>query len=102
MCNAEQVVILSFELCLYFDGIYLPTQDRYPQPRQRAILSLGDYSFGIFFSHVLVILLLRKYSFYNFIPFPINSALVLGIAWTVVYLTAKVLPKSVSRAMGLR
>ena len=101
MCNAEQVVILSFELCLYFDGIYL-RNDRYPQPRQRAILSLGDYSFGIFFSHVLVILLLRKYSFYNFIPFPINSALVLGIAWTVVYLTAKVPPKAVSRAMGLR
>ena len=39
---------------------------------------------------------------YNFIPFPINSALVLGIACTVVYLTVKVLPKSVSRAMGLR
>ena len=26
MCNAEQVVILSFELCLYFEGIYKDAQ----------------------------------------------------------------------------
>lgn len=102
-CATQSKLSSCLSSCVFILMAYTYLRnDRYPQPRQRAILSLGGYSFGIFFSHVLVILLLRKYSFYNFIPFPINSALVLGIAWTVVYLTAKVLPKSVSRAMGLR
>ncbi|MGN0230972.1 MAG: acyltransferase [Muribaculaceae bacterium] len=76
--------------------------DHYPQPRQRVLLSLGDYSFGIYLSHVMVILLLRKFDFYHFLPYPVNSVLVLGIAWAVVFLVSKVLPKAVSRAIGLR
>lgn len=76
--------------------------NRYTQPQNTFLLSLGNYSFGIYLIHILLILQLRNYTFYQFIPFPINSALVLIASWATIYLAAKVLPNSISRCIGLR
>lgn len=58
----------------------------------RAIKLLGDCSFGIFFSHLAVMLALRKiplYSEYAF--FPINATVTIAVSWMCVLAGGKLL-----------
>lgn len=66
------------------------------------ILSLiGDYSFGIYISHLMIINILYKTPFYKFIPFFINSILVLSLTLLLVIIGKKILGKKISKYFGL-
>ncbi|MBE6241351.1 MAG: acyltransferase [Bacteroidales bacterium] len=50
------------------------------QPRSRLMVLIGDNSFGIYLSHLMVMGLLAYLPAYSFIPFPLNSLLILTIS----------------------
>ena len=68
----------------------------------RMLKLLGDYSFGIYLIHILVIKILSKYwSLYSSLPFVLNSMLILIISCFVVYIGRKLCGDKVSRWIGL-
>ena len=50
------------------------------QPRSRLMVLIGDNSFGIYLSHLMIMGLLAYLPAYSFIPFPLNSLLILIIS----------------------
>lgn len=71
--------------------------------RQRPILvALGDYSFGIFLCHIMVLKTLRLIPYYQAIPYPVTSLIVLLISFAVCYCVTKIGGNHVSKWLGLK
>ena len=64
---------------------------------------LGDYSFGIYLCHIMVMNLLSIIlPFYKTIPYPINSAIIVLLSLCCCYIGAKICGERVSKWLGLR
>lgn len=63
--------------------------------------SLGDYSFGIYLCHIMVMWVLSRIPYYNHIPFPLTSAIVILISLGCCALGSKICGKKISRWLGL-
>ena len=72
------------------------------QSSSRILKLIGDYSFGIYLSHVLILHLLKLLPIYDAIPFVVNAAIILLISFGICYVGDKVLGKKVSRWFGFR
>lgn len=70
--------------------------------KSKFMLMVGEYSFGIYLSHVLVLHLLKLTPFYPSLPFLVNSVLVLLISLGLCYLGDKVLGTRISRWIGFK
>jgi len=68
----------------------------------RFLVMVGDYSFGLFLCHVLFKRLLQLTSFYDSLPFVVNSALVFAISLAFCLVVDKVFGARVSRWLGIR
>lgn len=64
--------------------------------------TLGNYSFGIYLTHILVITILKKTPIYDYLPYPINSAVVVVISCLGCHLGYKILGSRISAWLGLR
>lgn len=67
----------------------------------RLLILIGDYSFGIYLSHLAVIMLMRKLPFWNSIPFVINSAIVLSTTLLCLMICKKICGEKISRVLGI-
>ena len=68
---------------------------------KRGILSkIGDYSFGVFLIHILVLRILKSFTFYEAIPFVVNSLVVLLISFLLVFASAKLLGSKCGKWLG--
>lgn len=65
------------------------------------VVRIGDYSFGIFLVHSLLISIAYKTSFWKLIPFPISSVLIFFVSLCCVVIGTKVLGKKISKYLGL-
>ena len=63
---------------------------------------LGDYSFGIYLMHVLVIGLLGVIPAYSYVPFPGTTLLILLITVCGLVLTDKVFKGKMNRILGIK
>lgn len=66
----------------------------------RTLEIIGDYSFGIYLSHMMVLKGLEATSIYNVIPFPITSLIVLLISFAFCYVSTLVIGKKAGRWIG--
>lgn len=64
--------------------------------------SIGDYSFGIYLCHVMVMMVLRFVPGYEILPFGINSAVVLLLSLLCCFLGYKILGAKMAKYLGLR
>lgn len=64
--------------------------------------SLGDYSFGIYLCHIMVMMVLGEIPYYTALPYPITSAIVVLISWGCCYFGDKICGKKISGWMGLK
>lgn len=65
--------------------------------------TLGDYSFGIYLCHIMVLNILRGFvPFFKSIPYPISSAIVILVSLCCCYVGDKICGDKVSRWLGLR
>ena len=71
--------------------------------KNKFLRMLGDYSFGIYLCHVMVIKVLSAFvPLYKSIPYPITSAIVILLSFFCCYIGDRVCGKRVSRWVGLR
>lgn len=68
----------------------------------KILKKIGDYSFGIYLSHVFVLHLLKRIPIYDSIPFVINSSIVLLISFGLCYIGDKAMGKPMSKWLGFR
>ncbi len=68
----------------------------------RILTIIGDYSFGIYLSHVFVIIKLSRYiGLYNNLPYLVNSVVVLIVSFALCYVLSKLLGRKYSHLMGV-
>ena len=63
---------------------------------------LGDYSFGIYLCHIMIIRVLDKVPYYESLPYPITSAIVVLISFACCYVGDKICGKKISEWLGLK
>ncbi len=63
---------------------------------------IGDYSFGIYLSHIMFKRILTHVSYYDSLPYVINSAIVLFISLGFVYYGNKLLGSTCSKWIGFK
>lgn len=71
-----------------------------PITTNRWIISIGDYSFGIYLVHPLILSYLSTQALYIKMPFPICSVILLAITYGLVVLGHKVLGERISKVVG--
>lgn len=70
--------------------------------KSKFLRSLGDYSFGIYLCHIMIIKILR-YMHYNAIfPYPLTSVIVIFISWVLCYIGNKTLGNRISGWIGFK
>ena len=67
----------------------------------KILVKIGDYSFGIYISHIMIISILGKFSIYSQIPFCFNSIIVLFITMICVLIGNKICGEKISKWLGL-
>lgn len=70
--------------------------------KSRVLRSIGDLSFGIYLCHIMIMLLLERVSFYNVLPFPLTSVIVVLISWGFCYFANRICSSKLSRWLGLQ
>lgn len=66
----------------------------------RMLITLGDYSFGIFLIHAFVLMVMRKLTIYQYLVFPINSAIAVVISAACVYCGRKIFGEKYGKYLG--
>lgn len=64
------------------------------------IRKIGDYSFGIYLSHIMFMQILSYVPGYKSIPYIVNSTIVILISFIFVYYGTKILGPKISRWLG--
>ncbi len=72
------------------------------QINNRFLMLLGDYSFGIYLSHLMLRVFLDHIPLYKSLPYGINSALLILITLGFCYWGSKLLGNKLSRWIGLK
>lgn len=70
--------------------------------KNKFLIIIGDYSFGIYLAHIMIIMVLNKLWFWVNIPFIIQAIIVLTITLICVILGRKICGKKISRYLGLQ
>jgi len=66
------------------------------------LIQIGNFSFGIYLTHILLIRLLSGTAFYSALPFGVNTLLILMLSLASVMLLSKIIGPRLSRLLGLR
>lgn len=64
--------------------------------------SLGDYSFGIYLCHIMIMMILRYMHYNAIIPYPLTSVIVILISWFFCYIGNRVLGNRISGWIGFK
>ena len=68
----------------------------------KLLLTIGNYSFGIYLSHILFIRLARWWGVYDSIPYIVNSAIVLALSVVFCIACDKVLTSKIGKWIGIK
>lgn len=99
----SQVKLSSFlTSSLFLLIVYTILQRGQYDVKSKFLLMLGDYSFGIYLCHIMVMKVLAFVPAYSSLPFPITSAIVLLLSLAFCYIGEKVCGGKISRWLGLR
>lgn len=71
-----------------------------PNKLYNLLISIGDYSFGIFLLHPLLIAIADKISLWKYVFFPINSVIIYILSFICVMLGSKILGKKLGKFIG--
>lgn len=89
--------------CIVLLIVHVLLTQRRIKTQNRLLLLIGDYSFGIYLIHPLLIMLAFKYAltYYNQIPYLVNTAIILLVCFLICHLGNILLPSKASRWLGL-
>ncbi len=92
--------LLSSSLFLLI--VYTVLQGKARAVNCRLMVMLGDYSFGIYLSHILIMKLLEQVPYYSAVPYPVTSAIVVVISFMGCYLGYRLCGPRLGKHLGLR
>lgn len=72
------------------------------QIKNGVLITIGEYSFGIYLCHILFIRLFKHFVFYQNIPYIINSAIILALSLLLCVTCDKVLSPRILRWIGIK
>ena len=78
-----------------------PVNNKQLTQTSKMLVQIGDYSFGIYISHIMIMILLGKIPIYTKIPFCLNSIIVLLITTLCVFIGNTICGKKISKWLGL-
>ena len=70
------------------------------EPKSRLLYTIGDYSFGIYLVHMMILKAMEPLDFYYVIPYPITSMIVLSVSLIFCYVCTAVMGKRVGQWLG--
>lgn len=70
--------------------------------KNKFLRSLGDYSFGIYLCHIMVMMVLERIPYYTALPYPFTSAIIILISWGCCYIGNIICCKKISDWIGLK
>ena len=70
------------------------------EPKRRLLCTIGDYSFGIYLVHMMILKAMEPLDFYSVIPYPITSLIVLSVSLIFCYACTAVMGKRAGRWLG--
>lgn len=68
--------------------------------KNNILISIGNYSFGIYLLHILIINVMNKIPVYSLLPYLVNSAIVLLVSYICVVVCNKICGNSISKWIG--
>ena len=71
------------------------------EPKCRLLCTIGDYSFGIYLVHMMILKALEPMTLYSAIPYPVTSLIILIISFIFCNVFTAVTGKRVGRWLGL-
>lgn len=89
--------ITSF-LCVYLSSLFIVKV--HTLSKRNIFCKVGNYSFGIFLCHILIIRGLSQFGFYSQIPFIANSLLVLVLSYMTVDIVSRLFNKQICKWVG--
>ena len=99
-CGSQLKLSSILSSSIFMLIIHNVLENRTSRMRCRTLEIIGDYSFGIYLSHMMVLKGLEATSIYNVIPFPITSLIVLLISFAFCYVSTLVIGKKAGRWIG--
>ncbi len=94
-------VLSSIVVCLIAYQYLISKQEQY-NFIETSLAYLGDYSFGMYLAHILVMRVMIKYiQVFTAVPFPVNTLLVLAVTLVILVIAKKILGKNVSELLGI-
>ena len=70
------------------------------ESKSRLLCSIGDYSFGIYLVHMMILKALEPLVIYSAIPYPLTSLIVLSVSLIFCYACTAVMGKRAGRWLG--
>lgn len=100
-CGSQLKLTSILSSSIFMLIVYSVLANRNHDPRFRLLSIIGDYSFGIYLSHMMFLKALEPLRFYSAIPYPITSLIVLAISFLFCYACTAVMGEKIGRWLGL-
>ena len=100
-CGSQLKLSSILSSTLFMLIIYCVLNRGSNDPKRRLLCTIGDYSFGIYLVHMMILKAMEPLDFYSVIPYPITSLIVLSVSFIFCYISSAVLGKKASRWAGL-
>lgn len=102
-CGTQVKLSSYLTSTLFLLIIYTIMQQKHYDIKNRFLLMLGDYSFGIYLCHIMVMKILDAHMpLYHFVPYPITSVCVLLMSLLFCFVGEKACGEKISGWLGLR
>lgn len=100
-CGSQLKLSSILTSSLFVLIIYTLLENDNYQPSCRTLSFIGDHSFGIYLSHIMILKGLEKIAFYKYIPYPLNALSVLSLSLLFCWVVYRVVGKRTSRWIGV-
>ena len=100
-CGTQSKVSTLLTSMVFMLIIYCYIVDKKKKGDNKLLVMIGDYSFAVYLSHIMILRFLIKIPFWSSIPFVINSAILLSISVGCAYIGNKILGEKISKWLGL-
>ncbi|MGN0202863.1 MAG: acyltransferase [Candidatus Cryptobacteroides sp.] len=100
-CGTQMKLSAVFTSMLFLLGVYRFIINDHIRINSKLLTLIGDYSFGIYLSHIMVMRILSGIHLYSELPFIVKSIVILGISLLVVSSVSKMVGARMSRWLGL-
>lgn len=101
-CGTQLKFTALLTSILFILIIYTILQRKSINIKNKFLRILGDYSFGIYLCHIMVLQILKYIPYYKMIPYPITSIIVLFASLAMCHIGHKVFGPKISCWFGLK